>query len=66
MKKANMRACIYPKDIERITGKSSRNSRMIFTKIKLRLKKDDSQFITIQEFAEYTGINEEIIKSYIY
>lgn len=59
------RICIYPKDIQRITGKSERFGRKIIQQIKQHLNKEQHQFITINEFAEYTGIDEEIVTKYL-
>ncbi|GFD80910.1 hypothetical protein KUL118_37720 [Tenacibaculum sp. KUL118] len=59
------RACIYPKDIQRITGRSERYGRKLLQDIKNFFGKESYQFITIKEFAEYSGIEEEIIKQYI-
>jgi thymidine kinase len=57
------RICIYPKDIERITGKSIRQSRNIITKIKQKLQKEHHQVVTIDEFCLYMGINPDQTKS---
>lgn len=51
------RVCIYPKDIIRITGKSERYSRRLLNRIKKHYNKTSHQFITITEFATYTGID---------
>jgi hypothetical protein len=59
------RACIYPKDIQRITGRSDRYGRKLLQDIRTFLDKEPHQFITVQEFAEYSGINEEVIQQYI-
>ena len=59
------RACIYPKDIQRITGRSERYCRMLINKIKEYLDKEPHQFITVQDFANYSGIEEETINKYI-
>jgi len=59
------RACIYPKDIQRITGRSERYGRKLLSDIKNYLGKESYQFITIQEFAEYSGIEEEIVNKYL-
>lgn len=62
------RIVIYPKDIMRITGRSERYSRDILKKIKHDLNKEKHQFVTIQEFCQYIGIDEvrimEIFKKY--
>ena len=59
------RACIYPKDIQRITGRSERYCRMLINKIKEYLDKEPHQFITVQDFANYSGIEEETIYKYL-
>ena len=59
------RACIYPKDIQRITGRSERYGRKLLNDIKNHFDKAPHQFITIEEFAEYTGIDERIIEEYL-
>ena len=65
MKTLQARLCIFPKDVQRITGKSERYGRMLLQKIKAHLKKEEHQFITIEEFCQYTGINKEIIIPYL-
>ncbi|SDT96404.1 hypothetical protein SAMN04487762_0944 [Polaribacter sp. Hel1_33_78] len=59
------RACIYPKDIQRITGRSERYGRKLLNDIKEYLDKKPHQFITINEFSEYSGIEIDIINLYI-
>ena len=59
------RACIYPKDIQRITGRSERYGRKLLNDIKCFLDKEPHQFITINEFSEYSGIQVDIVKKYI-
>lgn len=59
------RAIIYPKDVQRITGKSERSARKLVRDIKDHLKKDEHQFITINEFSEFTGIDHDTIDLYI-
>lgn len=56
------RVCIYPKDIVRITGKSERYARKLLIRIKKQLGKDGHQFITVQEFSVYTGIDKTTIE----
>jgi hypothetical protein len=60
-----VRACIYPKDIQCITGRTERYGRKLLKEIKLYLGKEPHQFITINEFSEYTGIEVDIINEYI-
>jgi hypothetical protein len=51
------RIIIYPKDVQRITGKSERFSRSLLKQIKNTLSKEEHQFITIQEFCKYAGLD---------
>ncbi|GEC80217.1 hypothetical protein [Flavobacterium aquatile] len=55
------RVCITPNDIQIITGKSERQCRNIVKDIKLLLKKEKHQLITIDELAKYLAIDREII-----
>ncbi|MDD7913342.1 hypothetical protein [Polaribacter ponticola] len=59
------RACIYPKDIQRITGRSERYCRKLINKIKEYLDKEPHQFLTVKDFANYSGIEEETINKYL-
>jgi hypothetical protein len=59
------RACIYPKDIQRITGRSERYGRKLLNDIKCFLDKEPHQFITINEFSDYSGIHVDIVNQYI-
>lgn len=57
-----LRMTIYPKDVQKITGRSERYGRILLTKIKERLNKEEHQFITIEEFCNYTGLQPEEVK----
>ena len=59
------RICIYPKDIQRITGKSERYGRNLIQKLRNSLGKQSHQFITIKEFSDFSGIELDIINKYI-
>jgi len=50
------RLCIYPKDIQIVTGKSERYGRRLIKKIKEKLAKEDHQFVTQEEFCIFTGL----------
>ncbi|AZB23013.1 hypothetical protein EG338_06200 [Kaistella haifensis] len=65
MKPRITRLCIYPKDIQRITGKSERYSRELIHKIKTALNKPSHQLVTVQEFCTYMGIPYESIQEFI-
>jgi len=56
------RVCVYPKDVSTLTGKSVRNAQRILQDLKFLLKKEKNQFITIAEFAAYSGIELAIIE----
>jgi GTP-sensing pleiotropic transcriptional regulator CodY len=59
------RIVIYPKDIQRITGKSERYGRLMIQRIKQELKKDDHQLVTISEFSDYAGIDIQELLEFI-
>ena len=63
MKTENTRLCVYPKDVQRITGKSERWGRMLLLKIRASVNKGDHQFITIKEFCAYTGFPIEEVRT---
>ncbi len=60
------RVCIYPKDIQLITGKSYRQSIRLMQKIKKELNKLENEFLTIDEFCTYTGIRYEQVSHLIF
>jgi len=59
------RICIYPKDVAIITGKTERYGRSLLKAIKEHLNKDKHQVITILEFCDYMGLDEEEVKRYL-
>jgi hypothetical protein len=59
------RICIYPKDIVRITGKSERYGRKLLEKIKKEYSKKEHQFISIEEFCQFTGLKVEQVQPLI-
>ena len=59
------RICIYPKDIQLITGRSERYGRMLLSKIKTEYEKDEHQFVTVDEFCCYTGLKIEQVAPFI-
>ena len=56
------RLCIYPKDIQRVTGKSERYGRNLIKKMKEALSKQEHQYITINEFCTYAGLTFQEVK----
>jgi hypothetical protein len=56
---------IYPKDVQRITGKSNRYGRQLLNKIKMQLSKEPHQFISVEEFCQFTGLASEQVIQYL-
>lgn len=57
------RLCIYPKDIQLLTGKSERYGRNVIAKIKTQLNKQKHQSVSIQEFCKYQGLDyDQVLK----
>jgi hypothetical protein len=65
MKSEPKRVCIYPKDIQRITGKSYRQSTRLLQKIREDLNKTQTNFISVEEFCQYTGLKYEQVEQHI-
>ena len=65
MKTQNKRLCIYPKDIQRITGKSYRQSIRLLQKIGKELNKLQNEFVSIEEFCQYTSLKIEQVEPLI-
>nr|WP_315142564.1 hypothetical protein [uncultured Flavobacterium sp.] len=65
MKTQNKRLCIYPKDIQRITGKSYRQSARLLQKIRTELRKLENEFVSIEEFCQYTSLKMEQVEALI-
>ena len=59
------RIIIYPKDIQRITGKSEKSGQRIIKKIKEHLGKEEHQFVTYVEFATYTGLDKKAVEEFM-
>jgi hypothetical protein len=55
------RLCIYPKDIQIITGRSDRYGRNLIKKIKDHLSKEQNQVVTVEEFCQYLGLQQEVV-----
>jgi hypothetical protein len=56
------RVCIYPKDVQLVTGKSERWGREVIKKIKAHFSKEHHQLVSIDEFCQYTGLSPETVK----
>ena len=62
MNQISKRVCIYPKDIQRITGKSYRQSTRILNEIRKSLRKPKNSLVSIGEFCEHTGLKIEEVR----
>ncbi|RTZ02682.1 hypothetical protein EKL98_08705 [Flavobacterium bomense] len=65
MRTENKRLCIYPKDIQRITGKSYRQSIRLLQKMRIKLNKLEDQFVSIEEFCQFTSLKIEQVEPLI-
>jgi hypothetical protein len=61
----NKRLCIYPKDVQRITGKSERYGRILLQKIKDHYSKEKHQFVSVEEFCKFTGLHKHEVEKYL-
>jgi hypothetical protein len=66
MKIKMKRICIYPKDIERITGKSYRQSTRMLQAVRKSLNKLENELVTIEEFCQYAGLKIEQVEPLIF
>lgn len=65
MKTEPKRVCIYPKDIQRITGKSYRQSIRMLQKIRTDLEKQQNELVSIEEFCLFTSLKYELVEPLI-
>lgn len=57
------RLYIYPKDVSIITGKGIRHAQRLLRTVHNALKKKPHQPVTIPEFAEYMGLDVELVST---
>lgn len=55
------RLCIYPKDIQIISGKSDRYGRYIIKRVKDHFNNEQHQVVTIDEFCQYMGLQYDFV-----
>ena len=65
MSKTSGRIVIYPKDVQRLTGKGEKYSWELLKKIRKCKAKTKQQFVSIEDFAEFTGISVDLIKQHL-
>lgn len=54
---------IFPKDVERITGRSEAYGRRLISMIKKKVGKGKHQFVTYREFCEFSGLTMEEVQT---
>jgi uncharacterized protein YajQ (UPF0234 family) len=59
------RLCIYPKDIQIITGKSYRQSIRMLQTIRKELNKHVNEFVSTEEFCQYSSLKQEQVQPLI-
>ena len=59
------RVIIYPKDVQRITGKSERYGRHLLARIKQQYRKQPHQFVSVAEFCEFSGLRPETVAPFL-
>lgn len=55
------RLSIYPKNIQKFTGKSDHYGKNLIKRIKEHFKKLQHQLDTVEEFCLYMGLQQEIV-----
>tara|TARA_R110000850_G_scaffold32285_1_gene88863 strand:- start:2117 stop:2347 length:231 start_codon:yes stop_codon:yes gene_type:complete len=63
---AKKRCIVYPKDVQIITGRSERYGQLLLQKIRVFHNKKPHQYVTIQEFSDFSGIPPGDISDYLY
>lgn len=57
------RICIYPKDVALILGISNRHASRYLHLVREAYGKERHQFVSIREFAQYTGLDEHEVQT---
>lgn len=65
MKPIPNRIVIYVKDIQNITGRSERTSQKMMTAMRKKYNKKRGDFITAEEFCNYTGLKEQQVAVFL-
>lgn len=66
MKSPTTRVCIYPKDVQLITGRNYKQSRLYLNKVKQHYNKEPHHLVSVAEFCEYAGLQFEHVIQCIY
>lgn len=59
------RIVIYAKDIMNITGRKERAARALLAAIKKKFKKKKGEFVSVDEFCEFTGLKKESVREFL-
>ncbi|HLF46925.1 MAG TPA: hypothetical protein VI548_10900 [Chitinophagaceae bacterium] len=59
------RIVIYAKDIMNITGRKERAARKLLARIRKKYRKEKGDFISVEEFCEFTGLKEEKVSLFL-
>ena len=59
------RIVVYAKDIMNITGRKERAARKLLAHIRMKYKKKKGDFISIDEFCEFTSLKKESVREFL-
>lgn len=59
------RIVIYAKDVMNITGRKERAARKLLARIRKKYKKKRGEFISIDEFCEFTSLKKESVAEFL-
>ena len=59
------RIVIYAKDIMNITGRKERAARKLLARIRKKYRKKKGDFISVEEFCDFTGLKEEKVSQFL-
>lgn len=59
------RIVVYTKDVSNITGLSAKAARRLLRQIRAQNGKPQGSFVTVEEFAKFTGIKEEKVRPFL-
>jgi len=59
------RIVIYAKDIMNITGLRERAARDLLARIRKKYRKKKGEFVSIEEFCQFTGLKIELVRPFL-
>jgi len=60
------RIVIYAKDVMNITGRKERAARKLLAQIRKKYKKKRGDFVSIDEFCDFTGLKKESVSAFLF